>query len=303
VKPILSVRDLASRLGTSVTRLREIAGDIDSHYSLWTRWDEKKQKVRHFRVPKPELMEIQRRIKNKILSSIPLSDGVHGGVRGGSPRSNASPHLGQPCVINLDVRDFFGKVRHYMVHRMFVGELRFGRDVARLLTRLTTLNGELPQGAPTSTAVANLLLAVPVDGPMLVEAERLGHRYSRFVDDITLSGDNPRPLINTVARALSRRRLPMYRKKAKKPKLKITPISRRQEVTGLTVNSTKGPSVPRRTRGNIRAAIFRLHAVPENAFRTAVSSVRGRIAYARQFNPGSAERMRRTLESLLASRS
>lgn len=154
----------------------------------------------------------QRRIKNNILASITLGEGVHGGVRGRSPRSNATPHLGQPCVVNLDVRDFFPNVRHYVVYRMFRRELGFGRDVARLLTRLTTLDGQLPQGASTSTAIANVL-ALPIDRPISVEAERFDVRYTRFVDDITLSGSNPRPLINIVGRMLSRRRLPMYRKK------------------------------------------------------------------------------------------
>ena len=217
MQPILSVKDLSSRLGTPAAQLREIADDIKAHYKVWPLLDKKKQKVRLLRVPSNELKEIQRRIKNNILALITLGEGVHGGVRGRSPRSNATQHLSQPCAVNLDVRDFFPNVRHYVVYRMFRRELGFGRDAARLLTRLTTLNSQLPQGAPTSTAVANVLLALPVDGPISVEAKRFDVRYTRFVDDITFSGSNPRPLINIVGRMLSRKRLPMYRKKAMPP--------------------------------------------------------------------------------------
>lgn len=308
MQPILSLRDLSSRLGRPLARLREIADDIKSHYKLLPLVDKKnKDKVRHLMVPDDELKEIQRRIKNNILAKISLGGVVQGGVRGRSPRSNATQHLGQPCVVNLDVKTFFPSVRHYVVYRMFRHDLRFGRDVASLLTRLTTIKSELPQGAPTSTAIANVLLALPVDGPISIEAERFDVRYTRYVDDITFSGSNPRPLINIVGRMLSRRRLPMHRKKAKwhsKPKLKITSRSRRQEVTGLIVNSRTGPSVSRQYRDNIRAAIFALsNALDDNMLRETVSSIRGKITYVRQFNGGAAKRLQRYLESTLAQRS
>jgi len=306
MQPILSVRDLASRLGTPAARLREIADDIKSHYTTWPLWNKNKTKVRQLTVPRRELKEIQRRIKNNIFERIALSESVHGGIRGRSPRSNATHHLSQPCVVSLDVRDFFPKVRHYMVYRMLRRELGFGRDVARLLTRLTTLNSQLPQGAPTSTAVANVLLALPVDGPISVRAAHSGVRYTRFVDDVTVSGSDPRSLINIVGRMLSTRRLPMHREKVEahsKPKLKIMPGSRPQEVTGLIVNSKIGPSISRQRRDKIRAAIFSLRRTTDEAdLRAAASSIRGRIVYVQQFNPGAAKRMQQYLESTLARR-
>jgi hypothetical protein len=301
----LSLRDLSSRLGIPLARLREIADDIKSHYKTWSLVD-KKNKVRLLTVPDNELKDIQRRIKNNILALISLGEGVHGGVRGRSPRSNASKHLGKPCVVSLDVREFFPSVRHRVVYRMFKHELGFGRDVARLLTRLTTFDAELPQGAPTSTGVGNVLLALPVDGPISAEAERVEVSHTRFVDDITLSGSNPRPLIDKVGRMLSRRGLRMHRKKAKgesKPKLKIAPRSRPQEVTGLIVNSRTGPSVSRKRRDKIRAAIFGLRAVSDEVARGAEErSIRGRIAHVRQFNPGAAQYLQRYLESTLTRR-
>jgi RNA-directed DNA polymerase len=303
VQPILSIRDLSSRLGISIARLQEIGHDIKAHYKSRPLVDkDDKQKIRMLTVPANELKDIQRRIKN-ILAQVTLAQGVYGGVRGGSPRKNAEQHLNQPCVVNLDVRSFFPKIRHYMVFRMFRYELGFGRDVAHLLTRLTTFDGQVPQGAPTSTAIANILLTMPVDGPVSVEAERSDVRYTRFVDDITMSGTNPRPLINFVARMLSRRRLPMYRKKTKgrsKPKLKITANSRAQEVTGLIVNAQTGLSVSRTRRDKIRALIFSLRNTTDQvALRKKVNSVHGKIAYVRQFNKGAASRLAEYLDSTL----
>jgi len=301
VKPILSLRDFARRIGTPIGRLKQIADEIESHYRQFSVRDEKTQKVRQFRNPSPELKEIHRRINRIILSIADISSIAHGGVAGKSTRSNAGQHLGQPCVINVDVKQFFPNVRHYVVYRLFRGELGFGRDVARLLTRLTTLHSELPQGAPTSTTIANILLSSAVDAPVAIESSALNAVTTRFVDDFTFSGRDPRSLINTTAKALSARRLPIWRKKSKfqtKAKLKITPLSQRQEVTGLVVNSRHGASVSRKRRDAVRAAIYQLKNISDETLkRKALNSIRGKIAYVCGFNPGSAARLQRYTES------
>jgi len=301
LKPILSVRDLSSRLDVSPDRLRQIGRNVALHYK--DQWLKQGSKTRRLSVPGPELKSIQRRINGNILAKIPLAKTVYGGVRGGSPRKNAGEHANQRCVINMDVKDFFPNVRHYMVYRMFNSELGFGRDVASLLTRLTTYRSYLPQGAPTSTAVANLLLAAPVDALVSAQAERSGLKYSRFVDDIAISGKNPRPLINLIARFLSRRRLPIHRgKPSGRSKLRITPSGRTQAVTGLIVNAPKGLSVPGIRRDKIRAAIYALRRTPKHELEKAIASACGKIAYVAQFNPGSAKRLNAYLESTLQRR-
>jgi RNA-directed DNA polymerase len=296
---ILSTRDFARRLGRKPERLRQIAAEIDEnwelHYRFWSEVNSRTGKVRHFRDPRSELKEIQSKIKDLILSRIELSEAAHGGVRGKSPASNASLHLGRACVVTMDVKSFYPNVRHYVVYQMFRKELQFGREVAWLLTRLTTLRSELPQGAPTSTAVANILLTSAVDLPISRRARQRDIANTRFVDDIAFSGTNPTSLINDTARALSRRRLPVWRKNTKDPaksKLKIMPRSQRQEVTGLVVNS----SVSRRKRAAIRAAIFQLRNTPGETRERAVRSIHGRIGHVKAFNPGAAVRLARFLE-------
>jgi RNA-directed DNA polymerase len=301
LRPILSERDLASRLGFPLEDLHRVADDVHAHYRQFP--VVKGIKVRIVRPPLAELKLIQKRIKRKILDRIPLNDAAHGGVKGRAPASNAEQHLGQRCVINLDVRQFFDEVHHKMVYRLFCKELGFGRDVARLITRLTTLRDVLPQGAPTSTAMANLFLATPVDRPISNESSRIGIRYTRFVDDMTLSGPNPRPLINVVGKLLSRRGLPMHRKKARfrvQSKLKITSLQNRQEVTGLVVNSSLGLSVPRGYRDNLRAAICALRTSASAGLPRTLRSINGKIEYVRQFNAGSARRLQDYLTATLA---
>jgi RNA-directed DNA polymerase len=314
--PILSANDLAWRIGVPLKKLRAIAADIHRHYRVFTKGvrpdvgrvgpsgaqpvisgADIPSQARTFRVPNERLMDVQRRIAARILKPLCISAAAHGGVRGCSPATNAAVHLGQRRVVNLDVRKFFDNVRHEAVFRMFRHELNFGRDVASLLTKLTTFDSLLPQGAPTSTYVANLLLARAVDAPAERLAEQHGLRYTRFVDDLTFSGDDPRPVINKVAKLLSTRRLKMYRRKSRgKVKLKITPRSGRQEVTGLVVNAAT-PTISRARRDAVRAAVHGLKSIGESPERdTQVRSIRGRIAYIRRHHPGAALRLERSLK-------
>jgi len=303
VKPILSLNDLAWRLGVPLARLQEIASDLVPHYRLQVL--KKGDKARHLYVPEPELKRLLRRIKKIILDPLPLEAAAHGGVRGKSPRTNAECHLAKRCLVTVDVKQFFPQVRHSVVYRMFRAEFGFGRDVARTLTRLTTYRAQLPQGSPTSTAIANLLLTMPLDRLVGTAAQDRNVDYSRFVDDTAMSGDNPRPLINDVARQLSTRGLRIHRPNTREPeksKLRIMPRTGPQKITGLNVNSATCPSVPRAGRDNIRAAIHALPTLSHAETQKAVRSIRGRIQHVVRLNPGTGARLERYLQSRLDER-
>ncbi len=274
-------------------KLKAIAENAESLYSH--RALKKGDQVRHIWVPNPELMSLLRRIHRRILTPITLPSSVHGAVQGRSPRTNAEEHLASKCVVKVDVQKFFDKVRHEFVYRMFRHELGFGTGVSRLLTRLTTRGSSLPQGTPTSPAIANLLL-IPIDGRLQGQSIVCGVKITRFVDDITVSGDDPRNLINVIARLLSSRRLPIHRAKKdrKVSKLQIIGRSSRQEVTGLVVNGSK-PSIAKVRRDKVRAAIHQLTSAEDPS---QARSIAGRIEHVRRYNPGSAKRLTRQLETI-----
>lgn len=299
---MLSLRKLAWQIGVPIEQLRAIAtairSDFRSQYREFT-LRTGKDKIRVIRPPRDELMRVQRRITKRVLHPLGVTEHAHGGVPGRSPSSNAAAHRGQPCVVTVDVKSFFDNVDHRRVYRMFRDEYDCSHDVARLLTRLTTLRGSLPQGAPTSPALANLFMTVAVDtalGPTL-RAHRL--KYTRFVDDLVFSGSDPRPAINKVANLLSARGLSI-----KKSKVRITARNRPQEVTGLLVNDGERLTVPRRQRDRVRAAIYQLRSadVPRKELEAQVRSINGRIAHIERFHPGDGLRLRRYLESALLHR-
>lgn len=95
MEPILSLRLLEAHVGMSRERLQEIAGSINHRYRQFPQRSKKNPaKVRMITAPDDELKWVQSKLL-KLLTQIPLSDGVHGGVRGRSPRTNAEAHLGQ----------------------------------------------------------------------------------------------------------------------------------------------------------------------------------------------------------------
>lgn len=135
--------------------------------------------------PKQDLKVIQKRINAYLVENVPFPEFAFGGIKGRDNIQNARVHKGQKYVFQTDLKDFFPSVSNKMVYAMFV-EKGFSPDVASLLTKLTTYEGHLPQGATTSTTIANQVFA-----PAGLEIQSLalleGLRFTTFVDDVTLS--------------------------------------------------------------------------------------------------------------------
>ncbi len=123
-----------------------------------------------------------------MVENIPLPEYAYGGVKHKDNIRNARFHKGQKFVFQTDLKDFFPFITHKMVYEMFRRN-GFSPDVSSLLTKLTTYKGHLPQGAPTSTTIANLIF-VPTGTELQAIAEREGLRFTTFVDDVTMSSQS-----------------------------------------------------------------------------------------------------------------
>lgn len=135
--------------------------------------------------PKDELKDIQKRINVYLVENIPMPKYAFGGIKRKDNIRNARYHKGQKYVFQTDLKDFFPFVTNKMAYEMYLRN-GFSHDVASLLTKLTTYKGHLPQGAPTSTTIANLVF-VPTGTELQAIAEREGLRFTTFVDDVTMS--------------------------------------------------------------------------------------------------------------------
>lgn len=286
------MRALAWKIGVPIEQLRALAAGIqrerNAHYKHFVQ-KLRKDKVRHIDNPTPELKEVQRRIVRHILAPLGFGEAAHGGVRGRSPETNARVHQGQRCVVKMDVENFFPSVQHKRIYRMLRHEHGFGRDVAHLLTRLVTLQGGLPQGAPTSPAVANHF-ARSVDERLKPSLDRHNLRSTRFIDDFTISGDRPELLIGFTTRLLRAKGLRIHPRK-----LNVSPSGGPQEVTGLVVNHEGRLSIPRAYRDAVRSSIHKLRTMPQVERLEQVESIKGKLKHIERYNKGSAERLRRYL--------
>lgn len=132
------------------------------------------------------LKVVQKRICSLLYSKISSAPYAFGSTKGRSCVSNARFHQGNKYVFQTDLRGFFPSITSKAVYQMYVRH-GFSPDVASILTRLTTYKGHIPQGAPSSSLVANLVFAKT--GEVIADyCKRHGLKFSTYVDDITISG-------------------------------------------------------------------------------------------------------------------
>ncbi len=152
--------------------------------------------TRRIAAPRAPLRKAQRAILDQILAKVPLHDACHGFVPSRSTVTNAAPHRGAAIVVKIDLKDFFPTVHYRRVRGLFQ-YLGYNEEVSSTLAGLTTYrpklaNGEvvwpgvLPQGAPTSPALANLV-SRRLDQRLSKLAAKYGATYTRYADDLTFS--------------------------------------------------------------------------------------------------------------------
>ncbi len=243
--------------------------------------------------PKARLKEIQRWILREVLVWIPVHDAAHGFVRGRSARTHASAHLGRRVVMRFDLEDFFASVSAARVYGIF-RTAGYPESVAHVLTGLCTnvvptdvpVSGRLarrlatphlPQGAPTSPALANLA-AYRLD----CRLAGFGLTYTRYADDLVFSTDrNVRRLrVEPIARDEG------FRLNA--AKTRVMGHGSRQTVTGVVVNVR--PNVPRAEYDVLKAILHR--AAHDGPGDLDAAHIMGRIAWVESLNPARGAKLR-----------
>jgi retron-type reverse transcriptase len=219
VEPILSLRHLGHLTGTPYNMLRSVVRrDEPEPYRIFRirkrPLANEKLRFRTIVVPAQWLMELQRWLNVCILEHISPHSASMAFSRGNSIRDAAAPHCGARWLIKMDIMNFFESVTERQVFRVFedIGyEPLVAFELARLCTRLGTrsthaghpryrsslnwmeikdysdpLMGQLPQGAPTSPRLANLV-SRDLDKALTKLADERGFVYTRYADDLTFS--------------------------------------------------------------------------------------------------------------------
>jgi RNA-directed DNA polymerase len=249
--------------------------------------------------PKRRLKELQRRLLALLVHRLPVSEHSHGFRTGSSVKTAAQPHVGKKIVLHLDLKDFFHSVTFARVRGLLIA-LGYGYPVATALAVLMTEAPRQPvevegtiyhvpvgprrcvQGAPTSPGLCNTM-ALRMDRRLAGLAAKFGFAYSRYVDDLIFSGDDP-SCINQL-RHLASRIIRAEGFEVNRDKTRLLRSGGCQRVTGVVVNRVMGLS--RQERRRLRAMIHHLRQAqaagqPDDG---RLAYLRGKLAYLAMLNP------------------
>ncbi|EIA07804.1 reverse transcriptase family protein [Flavobacterium frigoris] len=198
--------------------------------------------------PLPSLKEIQQWILKNILYKRAVSAFAKAYKPNVSLIENLKFHKNQPKVFTLDLENFFPSIGIESVEKVFT-DLGYTKGISDLLSKLCTRDGSLPQGAPTSPYLSNLIFE-DADKTISEYCLEKKIRYTRYADDLSFSGDfDEKELFNIVNEAVEKLRLKINQSKTKL----MTPDSR-QTVTGIVVNEK--PQVVFHKRNALRQAMY-----------------------------------------------
>lgn len=207
------------------------------------------QKTRWIEAPSDDLKELQRLILDTHLYRLEPTEYAHGFVPGRSIVTNASCHVGKKWVLTADIKNFFPSVTKAQVIKA-LAPLELAPERRAIIVELVTLRGHLPQGAPTSPHLANLVVR-EMDLSIARWADRYDVAYTRYADDLTLSGEL-RPNLPTLRDKVEEAGFQLAASKTR-----IMHSDQRQSVTGLVVNERV--ALPRGKRRVLRAMLHRLN--------------------------------------------
>ena len=263
--------------------------------------------------PKPFLKHLQRRILHGLLDHIPAHDAVFGFVPKRNAIMGAARHAGEAMVVRFDLSDFFPSIPFTRIYALF-RTIGYPRAVAMHLTGMTTAitpqhilrtphlaapdalsNRHLPQGAPTSPALANLC-ALQLDRRLTGLARSLNANYTRYADDLTFSGDT---YIAPILLRVMPQIIAATGFRLNPAKTRVMPAHTRQTVTGLNVNQRV--NIQRTTYDLLKAIIHRLSRPtdPRRHDRHFLTHFAGQIAWLEQVHPQRGARLRDALANAL----
>jgi len=285
-RPILLIEELTSLSEKELNNTSVLYSKVDI--------PKKTGGKRTLRIPNIELKDIQYRLKAFIENNFQhhIHFTCHSYRKNKSIISNAYPHLGNEVLIKLDIKDYFQNITQtqikealYLGSRSYSGNslyqdfcqhipkklsdakdyLDFPENYAAIMRLVHTDKG-LPQGAPTSPIISNLVLS-KFDHEMFMVVKSMDGKYSRYSDDLTISfktdeSEKIRKVIKFVESKLADYGFQLNKKKGK---IHVLRKHQAQRICGITINSGK-PTISRQHRRLIRAAKHNLKQGKEIQF-------------------------------------
>ena len=239
---------LEQDLGISARTLYAVSNNIGKHYRK-AKLPKKSGGIRNLSVPDEILKYVQKQIAEILLIHMPVSRYAKAYRFGSSTLRNAKHHVGKQVVLKLDILHFFDSIRYSTVKDKAFPEKIYAEPLRILLTMLCYHKDALPQGAPSSPAITNIIL-YEFDELIGQWCRERGIAYTRYCDDMTFSGDfEPVEVIRLVRAELKTLGFLLNEQKTK-----IQRPSQQQSVTGIVVNEKL--SIPADYRRKLRQELY-----------------------------------------------
>lgn len=290
MKAYTELEDLEQDLGFPAKTLYGLSNNLDKHYrnTFIPKHDGSKRKLS---VPDTILKKVQRSISDNILSHYTISRYATAYTSGSSVQRNASLHVGKQKILKLDIDGFFDHITYSKVKDIVFCKENYSEQIRILLTMLCYYKESLPQGAPTSPAITNIIM-YDFDEKIGKYCTENNISYTRYCDDMTFSaGDfDEKAVIFVVKDEL--RKLGLF---LKNKKTAVIPNTKRQTVTGIVVNEKIG--LTKEYKNKIRQEIYyikkygidHLRKIGASDKQHYLNSLKGRIAFVLQTIPDDAE--------------
>ncbi|WP_376697545.1 reverse transcriptase family protein [Wenzhouxiangella sp. EGI_FJ10305] len=307
--PIGSNEALARVIGVHPGLLVDIARKSNHSYTKF-QIVSNSGKLRDVFEPKYYLKAIQKRINAHLMEGVQFPRYLMGSIKDvQAPRDyvlNATQHAGSATLIKADIRNFYTNIRSRSVLNVFRNFFHFPVDVAELLTELTTLHDRVPQGACTSSYLANLVF-FNEEYSLVSDLNSRGLLYTRLLDDITISSS--RQLCNQDATAAFTRIAGMCKKHGLRLNNKKSAVIHNSgkaadfSVTGLWVKHRKA-KIPRKERRYIRLLVYICEqefkkGADTQAYSDLWNSASGKVAKLKRLNHAQASALRKRLRAIM----
>lgn len=277
-------------LGFSAKTLYGLSNNLEKHYHnvLIPKRDGSKRKLS---VPDLILKSVQKSIADNILAQYPVSKYAKAYKVGSNVQRNAQPHVGKKKILKLDIEGFFDHILYSQVKNTVFCEEKFAEPIRVLLTMLCYYKESLPQGAPTSPAITNIIM-YDFDETVGSFCNEKKIAYTRYCDDMTFSGDfDEGEVIAFVKGELCKLGLFL-----KNRKTAVIPASKRQTVTGVVVNEKLNITKDYKKKIRQEMHYIQKFGLDEHIKRCKIAdkqqyvlSLRGRIAFVLQTTPNDCE--------------
>ena len=284
-------RSIEQDLGIPIKTLFSVSNSLSSHYKR-VKIPKKNGSFRELSVPDAILKKIQSAIANKILAYEPISQYAQAYKPGASVQRNAAHHVGKKKILKLDIKHFFDSILYSTVKDKCFPAERFSEPIRILLSMLCYNREALPQGAPSSPIITNIIMR-DFDEKVGRFCEEKNVSYTRYCDDMTFSGDfDEKPIIEFVKAELFEHGYLLNNKKTV-----VISSSGRQIVTGVVVNEKV--TVPAEYKSKIRQEVYfckkfgvenhLCHINYDGDAKAYLRSLLGRVSFVLQTEPGEQE--------------